>query len=456
MSSGLTSSRSVHSKEGVSALPEVAAWCVATTQPGGNDPDEAAAVAVAAAERWLATANASPSSSTSAGRARRAGGRPAGSQTIRPPVLKDGAVLLGQANLIMQTVYQALAVGGREAPNGWTVDQTRLPRLTRQTDHLTASIVMMAHDAQLGNPDERRRSGNGVAACPIALLGAAEMQLLLYLDNAWLTMNAPEDEVLVSAAGYAEARGLDRHQASKHSVDERRRFSAVVRRLAALDIQAEVVKKKDNGKVERYRADGPILKAEPEFELMAGTRRSGSGIKQPDVSAWRLKPGAAWRASRSLNQLARYPTQLLSSNPHKHVLLIRLGQYLGYQTAVRASKGTLGQPLSVRAILDGIGEAIPIDRRLFGKLKTRFEDALDTLQEEGVLRSWEWGREGGAGPEGFLSSTIRFLYHQASLDEHAAHHKRAKKPLNSPEVRRLLPKPARNTHPGGDENPVRW
>jgi hypothetical protein len=174
--------------------------------------------------------------------------------------------------------------------------------------------------------------------------------------------------------------------------------------------------------------------------------------RRADVTAWRLLPGTAWLASRALAQIGRYPAALLTLDPYRKEFLIRLGAYFGHQTTIRASHGTLGQRLTVAAILAGIREPVPSDRRLLGKLHQRFESALDELAEQKILASWQWEREPSRGREGFLKATIAFVYHQPSVEAHAAHHRAAKRALASASVQQLLPDGATR---GPENSPMR-
>ena len=111
---------------------------------------------------------------------------------------------------------------------------------------------------------------------------------------------------------------------------------------------------------------------------------------------------------------------------------------MGYQTAIRASHGTLAQPLSVQAILDGVREAVPADRRRLLELEQRFERDMDELQSLGVLLSWQWVD----AERRFLERSIQFLYHQESLGEHGQRHRAAQRALGTPTVKALMPQTA--------------
>jgi hypothetical protein len=129
-------------------------------------------------------------------------------------------------------------------------------------------------------------------------------------------------------------------------------------------------------------------------------------------------------------------------NPRRDDFLIRLGAFLGYQTAVRAAAGTLAQPLSVASILAGMHEPIPANRRRLQELRDRFARAMDDLCERDVILSWEWiGEE--PRPAEFTAALVRFLYQRDCLDDYSGFYPKTKWAMKQPTIQGLLPESAK-------------
>jgi hypothetical protein len=382
-------------------------------------------------------------------------GRPQGSKSIQPLTLSTD-VLEMPSDSAMAFAMESLA-----APlTDWIRHEvTGRPEYRVVRGHVNASTVYI-------KPGEERMSvpiGSHVGletACAalwyeVAQLGAADMQLLMYLSNVWMALPQATDGTNLHASAYAQARGLSRAYAAARGAEERNHFNAMVHRLASLDLHATIATRVKGKQRETHIIRGRLLLAEAIAGLYTGPLEGFSGQRRADVTAWRLVPGTAWLASRELGQIGRYPTALLTLNPRRDDFLIRLGAYLGHQTAVRASSGTLAQPLTVESMLNGIREPIPEDRRLLAKLKGRVENGLDMLQERRILTSWQWAQEPTRGRQGFLKASIVFTYHAASLREHVQRHPAAKRALTTQAVRRLLPDGVDftpETSAGRDEN----
>src|SRR5579883_2219319 len=368
----------------------------------------------------------------------RKGGRPRGSKTVHIARLPDDVLEMPSDGAL---AFGLQAIG---APlSAWKPELLGRPEYRAQRGHINGSVVYL-------RPGEERMSRPAgaqavwEAACAelwegVATLGPADMQLLMYLSNEWMALSQATDGIRLNATAYAGARGLDRARAAARGQRERDAFNAAVHNLASLDLHATVATRVKGKQRETQVIRGRLVLAEAIDGVYIGPLEGFDGPRRADVATWRLVPGTAWLASRALGQIGRYPAALLGLDPYRKALHIKLGAYLGYQTAVRASSGTLAQPLSVGAILNGIHEEIPDDRRRLADLRNRLERALDELATAGILTSWQWEREPGRGRHGFAQATIAFVYHDASVRAHAVHHKAARRALGTPAVQRLLP-----------------
>src|SRR5215211_6683391 len=189
--------------------------------------------------------------------------------------------------------------------------------------------------------------------------------LFMCVSNALLLHPNPTEGILIDAKRYAEARGV----APQETRAERQAFNNSVRRISSLAMRADVVKTVKGNKRETRSIRGRMVMPEVVATTSAGWITDPKTPITTEVTGWRLVPGAAWLACRELGHIGRYPKVLMAMNPHKEDFLIRLGAFLGHQTAIRAAVGSLAQPLTVRAILAGMHEEVPDDRRLLHKLR---------------------------------------------------------------------------------------
>ena len=269
----------------------------------------------------------------------------------------------------------------------------------------------------------------------VAELGAGDLQLFMCVSNALLLHPNPPAGILIDARRYAEARGVT----PKEDAEDRQAFNDSVRRICSLSMRADVMVTVRRGKKETRSVRGRMVM--PEVVATTETGWVADPKRQPitrEVTGWRLIPGTAWLACRDMNHIGRFPRALLEMNPRRDDFLIRLGAFLGHQTAIRAAVGTLAQPLSVRAILAGIHESVPDDRRRVKDLRDRLDTAMDELQSRGVLASWEWV-DGTPAPARLVDAMVRFLYQRECLDDYTTFYPKAKWAMRQPEVQTLLP-----------------
>ena len=381
----------------------------------------------------------------------RPGGRPQGRRTIPPLPAGENGIMLTPSGLPVQLYFEAIQAGA--TADGWTANGEGHPEYRKGEKKIAGAVTYEALDTAI---DAALRDVWG----DVAELCAADLQLFMCVSNALLLHPNPTAGILIDARRYAEARGV----APQETKAERRAFNDSVRRISSLSMRADVVQTVKRGKREiksiRGRMVIPEVVATTEVGWVTDPKREP--ITQ-EVTGWRLIPGAAWLACRELGHLGRYPSALLAMNPHKEDFLIRLGAFLGYQTAVRAAQGTFAQPLSVRAILAGMHEPIPENRRRLQELRDRFANGMDKLCERGIVTSWQWdGNE--PTPAAFPGALIQFIYQREALDDYSRFYPKAKWAMAQPEVRQLMPdggavrrrKPMKHrteTHVAPDGNP---
>jgi len=371
------------------------------------------------------------------------GGRPQGRRTIPPLPRAENGVILAPSGLPVQLYLDAIQAGATS--DGWTTNGEGHPEYRKDGPKMAGAVTYEALDTAI---DAALRDVWG----DVAELRAGDLQLFMCVSNALLLHPVPTAGILIDLERYAEARGV----ASKGTAAERQAFGDSVRRICSLSMRADVLKTVKRGKREMHSIRGrmviPEVVATTEIGWVTDPKREPITRQ---VTGWRLIPGTAWLACRELGHIGRYPATLLAMNPHKDDFLIRLGAFLGHQTAVRAASGTLAQPLSVRAILAGIHESVPDDRRRLLELRNRFANGMDELRDRHILTSWQWvGDE--PTPGRLLGATVQFIYQRECLDDYSTFYPKARWAMAQPDVRALLPG-ERSQKPRKDrpENPTR-
>lgn len=85
-------------------------------------------------------------------------------------------------------------------------------------------------------------------------------------------------------------------------------------------------------------------------------------------------------------QVIHLPLKILQYDPYRRSWEKRLGRYMHWRWRVQAKKGDYLKPHYISTLLAAIGESLNI--RLPSRTRERFESALDTLQEDGLLSAW--------------------------------------------------------------------
>ena len=89
------------------------------------------------------------------------------------------------------------------------------------------------------------------------------------------------------------------------------------------------------------------------------------------------------------SQTALLSAKALKYDPYHQVYEKRLARYLSWQWRVTGGYGTR-HPYLVGALLDAVGKTV--DERRPALSRQRLEQALDTLEEDGVIASWDYER----------------------------------------------------------------
>lgn len=205
----------------------------------------------------------------------------------------------------------------------------------------------------------------------------------------------PEDFVTIPIDAIPELRGLkpkksgsgrrggyDATQRAQHA-DSLRRIAYMHLHMHELAIYIDNGSRSKKGRRETRRGvEGPAF----HINLMGQTRLDG----ELDVDSLRFLPGPAfllylWGPGR---QTALIDSIILRYDPYRQEPEKRLGRYLSWLWKIRSQNGTYSDGLRVSTLLKE--SRLQLNTRAPSITLQRLEKALDTLQRDGVIRSWRY------------------------------------------------------------------
>jgi hypothetical protein len=162
-----------------------------------------------------------------------------------------------------------------------------------------------------------------------------------------------------------------------------------LRRIEAIWVtlaRHEIYVPKDNGKRSRRK-----LVAVQSRVILVDTRlgeiRLDGGI---DPLRFSYRPGDIF--SQLLfgpgRQLALLSLKAVQYDPYRQRVEKRLLRYLSWQWRIRAASATYLLPFRVSTLLDAVGADLNRERPL--TIRNRLEKALDTLEDDKLIRSWQY------------------------------------------------------------------
>ncbi|QQZ10157.1 helix-turn-helix domain-containing protein [Heyndrickxia vini] len=136
-----------------------------------------------------------------------------------------------------------------------------------------------------------------------------------------------------------------------------------------------------NGKPEQTTLQGRIFlfKNDEELENASLTDRSITFSVDPIFSRY---------LNGKTRQVALLSLQALRYDPYRQNWEKRLARYLSWRWRTQARKGNILHPNKISTLLESIGKSL--DDRSPSRTRERFENALDTLVEDGVIVSWHY------------------------------------------------------------------
>lgn len=90
----------------------------------------------------------------------------------------------------------------------------------------------------------------------------------------------------------------------------------------------------------------------------------------------------------SSRQVALLSMKALQYHPYKQLWEKRLSRYFSWRWRTQARKGSFLQPNKIHTLLESIGEKVNV--KTPSRTRERFEKALDTLLDDGVIASWHY------------------------------------------------------------------
>ncbi len=89
-------------------------------------------------------------------------------------------------------------------------------------------------------------------------------------------------------------------------------------------------------------------------------------------------------------QTALLSARAVQYDPYRQRVEKRLARYLSWQWRIQARQGEYTRPYRVSTLLEAVGEQL--NERRPSATRDRLEKALDTLQQDGVISSWQYDR----------------------------------------------------------------
>lgn len=221
------------------------------------------------------------------------------------------------------------------------------------------------------------------------------MDVLHIISARWLESGpgSPTEQIRLTADDILEARGVQKHlngSGERYGYTQSQR-DAIQDRMAALSCIWVSV----NSMNVTIREGGKRTRKSTRFEspALVITGRFGEVGEDGDVElwSWNVRPGDVF-STFLLNPVSRevgpFPKKSLYYDPKYHSWEKRLSVYIFWQHRIRRSREKNGFTLRVESLLKGINEEIDASHPI--RTRERLENSLDTLQRDGLLKSWQY------------------------------------------------------------------
>src|SRR5690625_1045507 len=89
------------------------------------------------------------------------------------------------------------------------------------------------------------------------------------------------------------------------------------------------------------------------------------------------------------SQVKLRPGRALEYDPYREVWEKKVTRYLSWRWRTQARKGSYLQPHKISTLLEKLG--VKLNKRTPSRVRDRLEKALDVLEEDSVISSWQYG-----------------------------------------------------------------
>lgn len=224
-------------------------------------------------------------------------------------------------------------------------------------------------------------------------LDADALDLLCHI---WLQQaRKPEDAAVGDVDQFLEMRGLEKKQSGQGRMGGYRPQQRTEMLKALSHIQSLWL---NMGQVEFYQPQGTtgrrrkVVVQEVQSRAFVVTDRMGQ-LKMDgymDVQRFIFQPGKLF--AQFLfgpgRQTALLSARAVQYDPYRHKWEKRLARYLSWQWRIQAGHGDYSRPYRVATLIEAAGEEL--NTRYPAKTRDRMEEALDRLQEDGVIAAWHY------------------------------------------------------------------
>lgn len=222
-------------------------------------------------------------------------------------------------------------------------------------------------------------------------LTADVLDAVFYL---WATKNqGPGKPIWITADDILALRGREKHDTGKgktYKTEDKREILqhlAILHRIYIEIINAEII---ENGKKTRIKGTFGLMQIE------GWTEKTELSLfeKNPPPTEWRawVKPGALFEGALTTQdgqQIAFMSRKILEFNPYRQKMEKIFGRQFTRMFKIRISKNQ-ANVFRVKTLLEW--NRIDLEKKQrYDKLYARFDKALDTLREAGIIAGWEYG-----------------------------------------------------------------
>ncbi|OJV92651.1 MAG: transcriptional regulator [Chloroflexi bacterium 54-19] len=218
------------------------------------------------------------------------------------------------------------------------------------------------------------------------------------LSHIWLTQaKTPKDYAIANVDQFLSMRGLEQKQKEKgrrggYEPEQRARMLQVLSHIQNVWLNL--------GEIEIYEQDprrkGRSKATKQTFQSRAFIITDRMGQMRLDgyldVERFIFQPGHLF--AQFLfgpgRQTALLSARAVQYDPYRQRVEKRLARYLSWQWRIQARQGEYSRPYRVNTLLEAVGEQL--NERRPSATRDRLEKALDTLQQDGVIASWQYDR----------------------------------------------------------------